>query len=361
MQRAKSHRCRISHETAHAGGGIVNFAGRRMYLGMVGKLDVMDIVTNAARRLESRLTYAFPFAILCESVGIIFESSKFLELKCMNSDISEKILEIFNREMRILEHTTIDSAIHTITLQKIATTCEGSGLFLAYLTNKKQVSMTDTDLILSKHYHDIQGPIRNIANLLEMIKMSLGESSYDKTHTYIGQAMRTLSGLSKLNFSLLPQESMEFIDIDMIINDIRSLSYNLLQKSCTKVIIDRNIPKLNGKYSDILRVFKNLIENSVKYAEVTPLIIKIKLLSVNAQSISIIFGDNGRPLSSECKKLIMSLLENGVDIDGHRFGLGICSEIMHKYSGSIKLLERKRHCSYELTFVKNSEDSNAAT
>jgi light-regulated signal transduction histidine kinase (bacteriophytochrome) len=212
---------------------------------------------------------------------------------------------------------------------------------------------------IEKFYHDIQGPLRNISSFLQLIKIQLSSHSTEKTEEYIDFAIKNIEILGNLNRSLVSEKYRQISKINFakIVDDIRHLLKNQIENLNCKIIFDKNIPEIEGVYFDILRVFKNLVENSLNHANTNNLIIRIGLLSKTKTIFKIIFEDNGENLSQGAKIRIKTLLKH--EDKAICSGLSICKEIMNKYSGDVNFLEKANGgCAYELVFRIHIGDLN---
>jgi signal transduction histidine kinase len=191
------------------------------------------------------------------------------------------------------------------------------------------------------------------------MRLQLIARDYDELRANIDHAIDNVVALSQFNDEILQKNSTHTsrIDLKVLINDVETLCRDQIKASDAKIEVDNDIPPVYGVYQDVLRVFKNLVENSLKHANVRPLIIKIKPLTATRSSVSIMFADNGKPLSKDQKILIKHLLERSDGMNS-RLGLGICSKMMRRINGTVRLLEENGQCSYELTFAVDDKDSN---
>lgn len=88
------------------------------------------------------------------------------------------------------------------------------------------------------------------------------------------------------------------------------------------------------------RVFDNLIENSIKYADAPELLISVQLKKT-ASKVSIIFGDNGNGLDAEKLPHVFEQFYRGDEArdtkkEGSGLGLYVCQYIVKQHGGTIK-------------------------
>ncbi|MDR0695827.1 MAG: hypothetical protein LBF56_03645 [Holosporales bacterium] len=312
---------------------------------------------------EKHLSYTSPFVILSDHAGVIFESKEFLKLKRKGLALLDSIIGAMKRGENLpsTTYTVVGTRVYAVVSSEVAITSDGNGVHIAYMRDTDKIQ-TDEELLLAKHHHDIQGPLKNIANFLQLMRLQLKDGSYDELCEHIDHAVNNIVILGKLNDSILQRGTitMSRIDLKALIGDVETLCKDQIVSSGAKIVVDNDVPPIYGVYSDVLRVFKNLVENSLKHANTRSLIIRIKLLAATSRLISILFSDNGKRSSYHQKSLDEHLLESGDNMNS-RLGLRICSEIMRKHHGSIRFLKEDGQYGYELVFAVSDEDSDAAS
>ena len=208
---------------------------------------------------------------------------------------------------------------------------------------------------LVKYHHDMREPLRNISSFLQIIKMDLiNKNDLPVNNTdllyYINNAINCLNILDDFNNSILNYSSnskQKPHTLNSIINKIVCLLSNqLIKRKCT-VDIQDDFPLLKCSPIDLFRIFKNLIENSIKYAKCDELFIKISFINKLNDNIILLFEDNGTQLDHSTILEITRTLQNR---ESSSCGLPIIKELITKNHGSIKFLDDRKGCSYELIF-----------
>jgi signal transduction histidine kinase len=113
--------------------------------------------------------------------------------------------------------------------------------------------------------------------------------------------------------------------------------------------VDDAIPAVRGSYERVLRIFKNLVENSLIHSRTDGLVITVKLLSLAPGTVSVLFDDNGIGVSGETKDAIANALQLR-DVSAGLLGLKICKELMNGIRGNIEVANETQSCGYKLTF-----------
>ena len=215
-----------------------------------------------------------------------------------------------------------------------------------------------TKNFLRKYHHDMREPLRNISSFLQIIKMDLTNAdnkpmNSDDLLYYINNAINCLSILDDFNNSILNYgetgQDNKPHSLNLIINKIICLLSNQMIKRKCSVETQDDLPLLKCSAIDLFRIFKNLIENSIKYAVCDELIIKISCKCKINDKITLIFEDNGKQLSSETITEIKRTLSETLDnTNTASFGLPIVRELIKKNNGSITLLTDNTGCAYEI-------------
>lgn len=211
---------------------------------------------------------------------------------------------------------------------------------------------------LRKYHHDIKEPLRNISSFLQIIKLDLACKDKQTINNsdllyYINNAINCLSILNDFNNSILNysdnNKEVQTQTLNSIITKIICLlSHQMINRKC-HVEVQDDLPALKCSALDLFRIFKNLIENAIKYAVCNELIIKISFIERIDDNIVLLFEDNGKLLNIDTKIEIKRTLNEEIsDSVISSFGLPIVRELIKKNSGSIKLLETNTGCSYEI-------------
>ncbi|MBR1944479.1 MAG: HAMP domain-containing histidine kinase [Alphaproteobacteria bacterium] len=211
---------------------------------------------------------------------------------------------------------------------------------------------------LRKYHHDMKEPLRNISSFLQIIKLDLANNDKQPMNNsdllyYINNAINCLSILNDFNNSILNYSEnnteMKSQNLNTIITKIICLlSYQMIIRKC-HVDVQDDLPPINCSAIDLFRIFKNLIENSIKYAVCNELLIKISCNGKINDNIVLLFEDNGKLLNRDTKVEIKRTLNEEIsDSVIASFGLPIVRELIKKNNGSITLLEEKIGCAYEI-------------
>ena len=316
------------------------------------ELTITQSLSDQLFSMEKYIKFSFPFIILDSSLNILFTSSKFQALQKTDNEI----LSFINKKVSKNKTGIFTVLNKDITIKKIGTLSNCEKIFIGTVNDMK--NFIDSPFYqIAKYCHDTQEPLRNIANFLQLIKIQLPENIDEKTISYIDYAIDNIKTLSQWNKNILSKDdTTSTFSLSQVIDEIKNLIKTQIHKKTCKIILDKNIPQILGNYFEILSLFKNLIENSIKHSTHSPLEINISMLNNNNSSVNIIFKDNGGPLSEESIVKIENEINNN-NLSKNSLGLTICKNILNNHSGSIKFLKTPEGCCYELNLPIKLEES----
>jgi light-regulated signal transduction histidine kinase (bacteriophytochrome) len=191
--------------------------------------------------------------------------------------------------------------------------------------------------------HDLQEPLRNIANLSEMLTSRyLGCLDADADE-FIGNIssnadrMRTLIqdllGYSRIvNSGWTPSGPVEMSQaVEWALSNLRQS----IETSGTIVHIGE-LPTLTADRVLLIQIFQNLIGNAIKYRSAKPP--EVWISSTRDESDWIIsVRDNGIGIDPRYHESIFGVFKrlHGRDVPGTGIGLAICRKIVEKHGGKI--------------------------
>lgn len=212
--------------------------------------------------------------------------------------------------------------------------------------------------------HDLKTPLHNIVCFTGLLERRLGDHGDPKIQEYInflkagGKRMHALIE-DVLEFSNLPGEqknkTSEIIDLNILCKDLTITIQSTLEERKAKIEIDRPLPIINSNYSSFFLLFKNLVENAIKYNESAIPRVEIQY-EIHVDSFSLIFKDNGIGIQEKYFEVIWEMfgrLHSSSVYDGSGLGLAICKKIMDTLNGSIKVSSIVgKGSTFELIFPK---------
>ena len=200
----------------------------------------------------------------------------------------------------------------------------------------------------SKHleqqlYHDLQEPLRCIANYLQIINF-LSDVSSDAMK-YVEYSLESVMRLKNWSNSLLGHKVGNFADrssfyIQDVLEDIkRMIFYKIDERGCCFDIDD--LPKICAVRSDIVCIFKNLIENSLLYAKTEDnlvVFIKKDFAKTTQSELVVTYYDNGKTCQVADRK------------NSDNLGLKLCRELAIANGATF---EQKPGFEFEMVFFRD--------
>lgn len=198
--------------------------------------------------------------------------------------------------------------------------------------------------------HDLKTPLTSIKGYIKGIKDGVADSK-EKQEKYLDVAYKKACEMDNLIERLLyfsrvenGQISYDMRDISLkklIEQYIRGQEFEFKEKG---IIITSKIEDdttVNVDVMQINRVFDNVIQNSIKYANVTNLQIEINAYS-KENKVIIEIKDNGIGISDEKLEKIFDEFyrgdesRNSSSVEGNGIGLYVCKYIIERHRGTIK-------------------------
>lgn len=209
--------------------------------------------------------------------------------------------------------------------------------------------------------HDMCEPLKNISNFLSLIKTASLSGENEQINEYINFATDAIKILNNFSKEIFIKQTLreKTIELKTLINDIVVLDKTQIEKHNVKIIVNDNIPKLMGNYSNLLSLFKNLIENSIKHSNNKEISIIIKTKSIQADFITISFEDNNI-LSNTDIANISAILQGEIGPKDSK-GLIICKNTIKRLNGKLELNKAVNNLSYDITLPlwRNEENENS--
>ena len=195
--------------------------------------------------------------------------------------------------------------------------------------------------------HDLKTPLYNIIRFTELLKSRLDIKVDSEIAEYMqfivdgGKRMKNLiedvleySKLSRGNNVPTASFSLKTIIAEII----SSISAFLQSKNATVELVSP-LPDFTGNRAKIFILFKNLIENGIRYNEQQHPIVKIDCKQ-EKDTCSIFIEDNGIGIEEEYFEKVFQMftrLHNHATYEGTGLGLSLCKKIVEEYEGTISL------------------------
>lgn len=192
--------------------------------------------------------------------------------------------------------------------------------------------------------HDLQEPLRMITSFLTQLESKYKNQLDEKAHQYIHFAVDGAKRMREIILDLLEYSradkvnyKTELIDLNQLVNEIKLIYHK--QISDKRAVIESDfLPSLFLPKTPIFQIFKNLIENALKYhmANIAP-VIKITCKE-EKEKWQFAVTDNGIGIEPEYFDkifVIFQRLHTKSQFDGTGMGLAIVKKIISHMGGSI--------------------------
>jgi len=194
--------------------------------------------------------------------------------------------------------------------------------------------------------HDLKQPINTIISFSDLLKKELTSSEDSKSSTYLGFIIKGANQMKTLiedilEYSKLSQEKKapHAIDLNLIVNEVLDSISDLVARKNAQINVKGILPVLHCEKTKMLILFKNLIENGVKYNQSKIPTIDIQQ-SEHERYTRFSFRDNGIGIEERYfPKLfkMFSRLQNHKDYEGTGLGLSLCKKIVSNMDGEISV------------------------
>ncbi|MFI6296222.1 ATP-binding protein [Nonomuraea sp. NPDC050790] len=207
--------------------------------------------------------------------------------------------------------------------------------------------------------HDLQEPLRKVASFTQMLEQRYGPQLDDRAKQYIGYAVDGAKRMQVLINDLLDFSRVGRVHGERVVTDtgeaLQSALDNLsaaIEDTGTVVTSDR-LPKVVGNRSQLVRLFQNLVENSIRFRSELPPRIHIGAQRADNGMWELSCSDNGIGVEAKYAERIFLIFQRLHPRDvypGTGIGLALCRKIV-EYHGGMLWLDSERS--------KNSEGAEA--
>ena len=202
--------------------------------------------------------------------------------------------------------------------------------------------------------HDLKEPLKNISNFTGLIQNKLDPKYIDQLkqpfhfiHLNVKQMETLIEGV--LSFSIIGKNAAdnEMKSFSTIINQAKTELQTTIREKNAQVLINQDSTEKDFDLvklpSQLSHVFKNLIENGIKYNDQTSPCIEISYKQ-NGNNAIFLVSDNGIGIAKEYHSRIFEMfkrLHNRSEFKGSGIGLAICKKIIENLEGTISLVSQK--------------------
>ena len=191
--------------------------------------------------------------------------------------------------------------------------------------------------------HDLQEPLRMVSSFTQLLEKRYSDKLDNDAREFINYAVDGANRMQRLINDLLEYSRVTTkgkplvkVDLSVVLGMAVSNLRNKIQETGT-VILNDELPCVQGDEIQLMQVFQNLIDNAIKFSrkELPRIFIKSKLKE-NIVIISV--QDNGIGIDQKYKDrifVIFNRLHGSKAYPGTGIGLAICKRIIERHGGKI--------------------------
>ncbi len=193
--------------------------------------------------------------------------------------------------------------------------------------------------------HDLQAPLRGIANFAQFLREDYGDKLDEEAGEYISRIVSGCKRMQQLISDLLTYSRVdararpfESVDLNLVVDQ----AIEILEPSITDAgghVTRDDLPTVSGDPSQLLQLMQNLIGNGLKYHRDGVPTVHVSSESRGLCS-SISVRDNGIGIHPDAQERVFEIfkrLHTQDEYPGTGIGLAICRRIVEQHSGEMSL------------------------
>jgi len=252
------------------------------------------------------------------------------------------VMNLASRKVISLDHEKID--VFTAVGNQIAIAANNAKLY-EDLKAKIETLKEQNELIKFFTYsisHDLKSPVTGLYALTKRLQDKCGTSLHEKSSAYCDQILKTAEHIVALvkdiDAYVVTRETpinLQRINVKEITESIRNEFFGRLKQRHIKWSEPENMPEITADKLSLLRVFRNLTDNALKYggeelSQITVGYEEDKAFHVFS------FSDDGVGIKEEDNKKIFEIFqryETSRGTSGSGLGLAIVKEVAARHQG----------------------------
>jgi signal transduction histidine kinase/ligand-binding sensor domain-containing protein len=193
--------------------------------------------------------------------------------------------------------------------------------------------------------HDLQEPLRVVANFIGLLKHRYANELDQDAHGYIDFATNGISRMSAQIESILTfsrviqnQHNLSYAHVDGLISTALHDLSQIIEDKQAEVVVDP-MPQIYCDSNLIRMVFYNLILNAIKFNKSDHAKVKVGYhTNQDDEFWHFTVADNGIGIAEEHLETVFHIfkrLHSKSDYEGTGIGLALCQKIIHRHDGEI--------------------------
>ncbi|WP_439637641.1 sensor histidine kinase [Oceanicaulis sp.] len=188
--------------------------------------------------------------------------------------------------------------------------------------------------------HDLKAPARQISLLADLAQRELGDTASLKARGYLHDVKSKSRDMLMLIDTLLSYSDLVETKAASNATALKPLLETLLREYYPNAPITLNVtgePTVQGDETLLAHLFRNLVDNAVKYAD-TPRVILTVDSHETPNGLVVRFADNGPGIpASQAEGVFKMMQRYRSDVPGSGVGLAFCARIMEAHDGAIRV------------------------
>jgi signal transduction histidine kinase len=235
--------------------------------------------------------------------------------------------------------SALENALQKVELIKLNNSLEGS-------LKKLEMAYEDLEQFAYVASHDLQEPLRTIANFMDLLRLNYSDQLDEKARKYVDYAVNGALRMKSIINDLLTYSQVgtredleEEIDLNSIVEDYQVLRDSLIRSKQAQITVE-TLPVIVSLRAPLSQVIHNLLDNALKYHK--PGEIPVIDISVQEQEHRYILciADNGIGIDSNDFERIFTIfqrLHSRDEYQGTGIGLAIVKKHVSSWGGEIWL------------------------
>jgi len=212
--------------------------------------------------------------------------------------------------------------------------------------------------------HDLKTPLNNIISFCGLLDRELKHYDNEKATQYFGfikEGSNRMNALIKdlLEYSKMSGNEMkdEEIDLNELVHSIVDSISEYLNEKNAKVFITSHLPVIKANRTQIYLLYKNLIENGIKYNKSPQPVVEIGVGKKEKQ-FDLYIKDNGIGIPEKYHESIFQMfsrLHNNSEYEGTGLGLALSKKIVDNLKGKLTLESKSNEGSTFIITLSKSQ------
>ncbi len=315
---------------------------------------VLLLLINMTARKQT-VVYLFLYLFLqfvfyhytTEDLSLIADKKEYLVDNFFAIVLGYSFIQFFNR-LEKLQRTRIDKQNSLLQQQKQALV--KSNELLKNQSKKLLLSNQELERFAYIASHDLKSPLNNIINFSNLLQSELKDTKNLRVTQYVdfirsGSIKMNMLIEDVLEYSKLSSDSTsnDKTDLNIILQSITDSISEYIHQKNAQVKVNGPLPTIRAHRTKMYLLFKNLIENGIKYNQSVSPHIEI---SFKKKELTYLFSvkDNGIGISSEFHQKIFDMfsrLHAENEYEGTGLGLALCKKIVRSLDGEIFVISEE--------------------